>query len=77
MKNLFIAAFILVSFPALAQSPDDITLRLTVEERRTLLVMCDTATWAARRMFDGYCEQMKKRFDAAETADKKPASDKP
>lgn len=51
---------------ALAQSEPEIVVPMSARERMVLLEMCETATWAARRRFDGTCEYFKQKFETAE-----------
>lgn len=55
----------LYAIPALAQ---DISLQVPFSkpERDLVMEMCEAAKWAARARFDGTCEALKHKFNAAE-----------
>lgn len=73
MRRLaLVLAVTLAAGSALAQAPAPgpaIPVPFTDQERQVMLGMCAAATWAQRQQFDGICDYLKNKFDAAVKAD--------
>lgn len=82
MRGLLVTAALLSSFAANAQGIDKASVPTTAQERTVILEMCASAQWASRQRFDGLCEYLRVKFDAAEreakaAADAEAAKQKP
>ncbi len=73
-------ALVIATLPLRAQDmpPDNsaITLKLSEKERGLILDMCENASWAAKRRYDGICEFWQRKFEAAKPKTE-PAPSKP
>lgn len=82
MRRIVVAAVLVaIGGVALAQNQTpvpSIPVPITEPERAAILEMCETAQWAWKRRFDGFCEYLKTKFDAAaKAAEASKASDNP
>lgn len=69
-------ALVLATLPARSQAPADaIAVPMSGQEQAVVLAMCDAATWASKRQFDGVCEFFRTKFETA-VRDAKAKSDK-
>lgn len=56
----------MATLPVRSQDATDIVpVPMSAQERSVVLVMCDAATWASKRQFDGVCEFFRTKFETA------------